>query len=193
MLYPNARTTRVTSEHLNAITMSSVATQDVEVHPQEEGVHDHADGRDEERGEHVAHRLDVLQRLLRERRALTITPATNAPSSMDSPSFSLHHATTKQNAMVTIWYSSGSTPRADTARNSRPTSDLLSPTAAAKKRHISTPTRSIATTPSPTPFVPPSTGSSAKSRPTVQSCRMSVPMVIWPCSVCAPPRSRRGT
>ena len=38
------------------------------MHPQKERVHDHADGRHEERGEHVAHRLDVLQRLLRERR-----------------------------------------------------------------------------------------------------------------------------
>ena len=102
---------------------------------------------------------------------------------MDNPNVSLLHATSKQNAIATIWYSSGSTPRADTARNNLGTSDLLKPTAPAKKRHMNTPTRSIATTPSPTPFVPPSTGNSANKSPTVQSCKMSVPTVIWPCVV----------
>ena len=94
----------------------------------------------------------------------------------------------QQSAMVTIWYSSGSA-RADAAREQPPDERLAE---RRRRRRRTSARRRAASPPRPRPRRScPGTGSSAKSRPTVQSCRMSVPMVIWPCSVCAPPRSAR--
>mmetsp|Transcript_13162 Transcript_13162/g.55121 ORF Transcript_13162/g.55121 Transcript_13162/m.55121 type:complete len:282 (-) Transcript_13162:908-1753(-) len=121
-----------------------------------------------------------------------MVPATKAPISIDRPSASLAHATTRQKATTTIWKSSSPPERPEiscSARRKGPTALRDSSSAPARKSAILSARPAIAAKPPCTSPDPPSTGSSAKSTPTSTSWVTSVPMVICPYTVAMASRS----